>query len=202
MYRGDISGINLTPIPGTNIPEHQRIWHNQHADSARYLVGDSLRGLAARYVSSLSDALAVVDPQDPTDSGEWVDLADFYPWWKSRVFTAAVTALFGPHLMRINPTFEADFWAFVDHIPTLVKSYPRWMAPRAYAARDKAIDHVKKWHQFAREHADYRNNGDDVPKWDEYWGSVWLKVRQRWGQDTGIMDDDGLASEDLALLVA
>ena len=202
MYREDISGITPVPIPGTNVPEHQRIWYNQHADASRYLTGISLRTLGERYVASLSEALAVPNPDDPADSGEWVEIADFYPWWRSRVFTAATTAMFGPHLLRLNPTFEEDFWKFVDYIPTLVKSYPRWMAPRAYAARDKAIDMVKKWHKYARQHSDYRDNGSDAPKWEENWGSVWLKVRQRWGQDTGIMDYDGLASEDLALVVA
>ncbi|GAB1318226.1 hypothetical protein MFIFM68171_08436 [Madurella fahalii] len=202
MYRRNVSGISPTPIPGTNVPEHQRIWHNQHASSAKYLVGDSLRNLGARYVSSLSEALAVANPNDPVDSGEWVAIADFYPWWRSRVFTAATTALFGPHLIRLNPTLEADFWAFIDVIPMLGKSYPRWMVLRAYAARDKMIAAMKKWHAFARAHADYRDCGNDAPDWDEYWGSVWLKVRQRWGQDTGIMDDDGLASEDLGLLMA
>lgn len=202
MYREDISGIAPVPNPGTHVPSHQRIWHNQHADASRYLTGESLRWLGERYVQSLSEALSVADPNDPADSGEWVDMADFYPWWRSRVFAAAVTALFGPHLLALNPTFEKDFWAFVDVIPTLVKAYPRWMAPRAYARRDKCVEMVKKWHRFAREHADYRESGVEAPRWEEYWGSVWLKVRQRWGQDSKIMDDDGLASEDLALTVA
>lgn len=202
MYRNDVSGISPTPIPGTNVPEHQRIWHTQHASSAKFLVGDSLRGLGARYVSSLSESLATVDPDDPVDSGEWVDMADFFPWWRRRIFTAATTALFGPHLIRLNPTLEADFWEFIDVIPMLGKSYPRWLVPRAYVARDKMIAAMKKWHAFAREHSDYRDCGSDAPRWDEYWGSVWLKARQRWGQDTGIMDDDALASEDLGLLMA
>ncbi|KAL9072102.1 MAG: hypothetical protein Q9157_005228 [Trypethelium eluteriae] len=202
MYFGDNSGIEAKPVPGSSIPSHQRIWHNQHADSARYLTGDALRGLAARFTSILSDAIAKVDASDPVDSGEWVTIEDFYPWWRSRVFAAATTALFGPHLLRLNPNLEEDFWRFADSIPTLVKRYPAWMAPRAHAARATMLASVKKWHAYARENSDYTFCGDKAPKWDEYWGSLWLKVRQRWGQDTGIMDDDGLASEDLALTIA
>ncbi|KAK5657381.1 hypothetical protein OQA88_2951 [Cercophora sp. LCS_1] len=202
MYRNDVSGISPNPIPGTNVPENQRVWHSQHASSARFLVGESLRHLASRYVSALSEGLAVANPNDPVDSGEWVDLADFWPWWRSRVFTATTTALFGPHLIRLNPSIEADFWEYIDVIPMLGKSYPRWLAPRAYAARDRMVAAMKKWQAFARAHADYRDCDADAPKWDEYWGSVWLKVRQRWGQDTGIMDEDALASEDLGLLMA
>ncbi|KAF2973131.1 hypothetical protein GQX73_g397 [Xylaria multiplex] len=202
MYLGDNSGIEAKPVPGTSIPSHQRIWHNQHVDSAKYLTGDVLRGLAARFTSTLSEAISKADPNDPADSGEWVTIDDFYPWWRARVFAAATTSIFGPHLLRLNPTLEQDFWNFADSIPTLVKRYPAWMAPRAHAARNKMIDSVKKWHAHAREHSDYSISGDDAPKWDEYWGSVWLKVRQRWGQATGTMDDGGLASEDLALAIA
>jgi hypothetical protein len=202
MYFGDNSGIEPTPVPGTSVPSHQRIWQNQHADSAKYLTGEALRGLAARFTSVLSEAIADTNHGDPVNSGDWVTMDDFYPWWRSRVFAAASTALFGPHLVRLNPTLEDDFWKFAEAIPTLVKRYPAWMAPRAYAARNKMLSNVKKWHAHAREHADYRLSGDEAPKWDEYWGSVWLKARQAWGQDTGVMDDDGLASEDLALTIA
>lgn len=83
-----------------------------------------------------------------------------------------------------------------------MKSLPRWMVPRAYAARDRVFAAVKHWHRFARAHSDYRRNGPQDPDWDEYWGSAWLKVRQQFGQDTGAMDEDALAAEDVALLVA
>jgi hypothetical protein len=202
MYFGDNSGIEATPVPGTSIPSHQRIWSNQHADSAKYLTEEALRGLAARFTSVLSEAIAQPNEFDPADLGDWVEMDDFYPWWRSRVFAAASTALFGPHLLRLNPGLEDDFWNFADAIPTLVKRYPVWMAPRAYAARNKMLNSVKRWHAHAREHSDYRQSGDEAPKWDEYWGSVWSKVRRRWGRDTGIMNDDGLASEDLALTIA
>jgi hypothetical protein len=202
MYLGDNSGIETKPVPGTSIPSNQRIWANQHADSAKYLTGDMLRSLAVRFTSILSETISKPNPNDPADSGEWVTMDDFYPWWRSRVFAAAATALFGPHLLRLNPTFEEDFWKFADSIPTLVKRYPAWMAPKAHAARNKMLDSVKKWHAHAREHSDYTLTGDEAPKWDEYWGSVWLKVRQDWGQKTGKMDDGGLASEDLALTIA
>jgi hypothetical protein len=202
MYLDDNSGIEPIPLPGTSVPSHQRIWHKQHADSAKYLTGEALRGLAARFMSVLSEALADLNENDPADSGDWVTMEDFYPWWRSRVFAAASTALFGPHLLRLNPTLEVDFWKFVDAMPTLAKRYPAWMAPQAHAARNKMLASFKKWHAYAREHSDYRLSSDHVNEWDEYWGSVWLKARQKWGQDTGVMDDDGLASEDLVLAVA
>ncbi|KAL4741153.1 hypothetical protein BDV11DRAFT_168504 [Aspergillus similis] len=84
------------------------------------------------------------------------------------------------------PSFEKDFWEYVDETPTLMKSMPRWMVPKAYGARD---------HVFAA-------NSPEDPNWDEYWGSSWLKVGQQFGRDTGCMDDDALAAEDVALLVA
>ncbi|KAG6353408.1 hypothetical protein INS49_005589 [Diaporthe citri] len=107
-----------------------------------------------------------------------------------------------PHLVRLNPNFVEDFWEYIGHTPTISRFYPHFLAPQAYRARQRVLDAIKRWHAYAREHSDYRQNGPEDPDWDEYWGSKCLKVRQQWGQDTGEMDDDALASDDLAVITA
>ncbi|GIK04692.1 hypothetical protein Aspvir_008785 [Aspergillus viridinutans] len=126
--------------------------------------------------------MAIVSPI----GGEWVQLPDLYSFWKSRIFHAAVKALFGPYLLSLTPSFEEDFWEYVDETPTLMKSMPRWMVPKAYGARDRVFAAVKTWHRFARAHSDYRQNSPEDPDWDEYWGSSWLKVRQQFGTRHGV----------------
>lgn len=153
-------------------------------------------------IENLSADLAKSDPNSPIDSGDWVDVPDFYAWWTHRLFAAAITALCGPHLVALNPGFVEDFWDYMASWPTISKFYPRALAPGAYAARQRILDAIKRWHAYARQHSDYCDNGPEAPAWDEYWGSAWLKVRQQWGQDTGSMNDDALASEDLALITA
>ncbi|TGJ85106.1 hypothetical protein E0Z10_g3639 [Xylaria hypoxylon] len=189
IYRNDKSGVGAIPFPGSTIPAHLR-------------VGDSLRHLSGEVVKHLSDELAKIDPNDPVDSGEWVDVPDFFTWWTHRYFAATITALCGPRLIALNPGFVEDFWDYLNSWPSISKFYPRILAPKAYGARQRILDGIKRWHSHARQHSDYRHNGADAPAWDEYWGSVWFKVRQRWGQDTGGMNDDALASEDLFVLTA
>lgn len=114
----------------------------------------------------------------------------------------------GPHLIRLSPSFVADFWAYLEQWPTLSKMYPRWLVPRAFEARDRVVAAIMAWHRYAREHEDYRRQpqgqggGDGAEQWDEYWGGPWFKIRQAWGQDCGEWDDEALACEDLAMIVA
>ncbi|KAE8384176.1 cytochrome P450 [Aspergillus alliaceus] len=198
LYRNDNSGIDPTPLPGTHVPPEQRVYFHQHQSAHRFLTGQALRRMTERFMRLLSDEIN----DDTRIGGEWVQLPDLYSFWKSRIFHAAVKALCGPYLLSLTPSFEEDFWEYVDEMPTLMKSMPRWMVPKAYGARDRVFAAVKTWHRFARAHSDYRQNSPEDPDWDEYWGASWLKVRQQFGRDTGCMDDDALAAEDIALLVA
>ncbi|KAI1309762.1 cytochrome P450 [Xylaria venustula] len=202
IYRNDKSGVGAIPFPGSTVPAHLRVWHHHYRTASRFLQGDSLRHLSSQVVKHLSDELARIDPNDPVDSGEWVDVPDFFSWWTHRYFAATITALCGPHLIALNPGFVEDFWEYLAAWPSISKFYPRILAPKVYGARQRILNGIKRWHTHARQHSDYRQNGAEAPTWDEYWGSVWFKVRQRWGQDTGGMNDDALASEDLFVLTA
>ncbi|KAI3316782.1 cytochrome P450 [Xylariaceae sp. AK1471] len=202
IYRNDKSGIGATPVPGSTVPAHLRVWHHHHRTASRFLQGNSLRKLSARVVENLSAELAKVDPNNPVDSGEWVDIPDFFTWYIHRYFAAIITALCGPHLITLNPGFVQDFWDYLNAWPTISKFYPRILASKGYKSRQRILNGIKRWHTYARQHSDYRNNGPDAPEWDEYWGAVWFKVRHQWGQDTGHMNDDALASDDLFVLTA
>ncbi|KAJ5735341.1 uncharacterized protein N7483_000466 [Penicillium malachiteum] len=200
MYRQDDSGIASTPLPGAHVALEHRIYYHLHRSAHRFLAGDALRRMTERFMRVLSEELHNDTAICPDD--DWVELPDLYTFWKSRVFHAAMYALFGLYLTLLTPGFEQDFWSYMDVIPMLAMGLPRWMIPAAYAARDRVFTAVKTWHRFARAHSDYRRNGSTDPDWDKYWGSAWLKVRQQFGQDSGCMDDDALAAEDLTLLTA
>ncbi|KAL4756845.1 uncharacterized protein BDW70DRAFT_164123 [Aspergillus foveolatus] len=103
---------------------------------------------------------------DTRISEEWLQLPDLYPFWKSRIFHAAVKALFGPYLLS-TPSFEQDFWKYVDETPALMKSMPSWMVLKAYGAHDRVFAAVKTRHRFARAHSDYLQNSPKDPDWDD-----------------------------------
>lgn len=121
---------------------------------------------------------------------------------RKRVFRASVEAMFGPHLLRIYSRLEEDFWIYHTGIPKMLKFYPRFLWPEPYEARDRILDGLERWHDFAREHSNPHLAADDERPDDEYWGSAWIRYRYRWGQNTKILDRRALAAEDLTMLTA
>lgn len=198
IYHNDVSGIAPNPLPGTNVPPRLRVYHHQYASGHRFLTGEALRQMTERFMRFLSEEIH----HDASIGGEWTEMPDLYVFWKSRIFRAAVKSLFGPYLLSLNPSFERDVWDYVNATPILMKGLSRWVIPGAYRARDNVFSAVKNWHRFARKHSDYRKNKPHDPAWDEYWGSAWIKVRQQFGQDSGEMDEDAIAAEDVGLLFA
>ncbi|KAL9123060.1 MAG: hypothetical protein Q9187_000387 [Circinaria calcarea] len=198
LYRADDSGIAPKPLPGTEVRPEHRIYYHQHLAAHKYLSGRPLQQMTERFMAILSRDL----DGDGRITHDWKALPDLYTFWQNRVFRSATEALFGPHLLSLNPTFTEEFWMYISATPTLLKGLPRWMIPSAYRARDRVLESIKKWHRFAREHSDYTKTGPDDVEWDEYWGSKYLKVRQNFGRAMDAMNDNALAAEDLALMVA
>ncbi|KAK7749838.1 hypothetical protein SLS53_000419 [Cytospora paraplurivora] len=198
IYRADDSGINPKPLPGTSVAHKDRMWFHQNQAARKYLSGKSLHTIGKRFMAYLSRNIGNSD----TIGKEWVELPDLYDFWKDQVFEAALTALFGPHLLRLNPSFTKDFWDYNAAIPMLLMGFPRWITPWSYAARDRVLEGIKKWHQYALAHADVTQAGASDPEWEENWGSVYLKVRYNFRSAMEAMDADAHASDDLALMVA
>lgn len=206
IYRNDDSGPGPVPLPGTKVAPHLRIWYQTVALSHQYLTGDSLAKLGLRFIDNLSAELAHVDPDDPVDSGNWVEVDDFYRWYTRKLLAAALTSLCGPHLLSLNPTFVDDYWAYIECWPVFLKIMPPFLsraARRAQNARRRVLDAIKVWHAYACHNSGYRIG--DKPhldeEWNEYWGSPLMKARQRFGREAG-MDADTLASYDLSVIAA
>ena len=198
IYYNDDSGIGQVPIPGTNIAPENRIWFKGNSQAHKWLSGKSLQGISQRFMEFLARDIS----QDKSIGDEWVETPDLFGFWQERVFKAAVSALFGPHLLRLNPDFTSDFWAFISDTPSLMMGLPRWLTPGTYTNRDKVLAGLKKWQQYACDHSDYLKNGPTDPDWDEFWGSTYLKARYTFRKEIPAMDEDAYASDDLALLVA
>lgn len=206
IYQNDDSGPGPEPLSGTKVASHLRIWYQTVALSHQYLTGNSLTHLGQRVIDCLSAELAHVDPDDPVDSGDWTPVDDFYQWYTRKLFAAALTALCGPHLIRLTPTFVDDFWEYIKYWPTFLRVTPTFLsrtASRACNARRRVLDAIKIWHAYARDHSDYtmENKSSLDEGWDEYWGSPLMKARQRFGLGAG-MDEDTLASYDLSVITA
>lgn len=197
LYENDRSGLAPTLPPDSKLKPSERVFFHQRNAALKYLSGEPLNKMTERFMGLLSKRLF----EDQSIGIKWTNFSDLTLFMQDKIFETALEALCGPHLVRQTPSFISDFWEYIDCLPTLVFGLPRWMTPKSYAARDKVLRGIMKWHVFSRKHEDYHDLGDEVPEWEEFWGSKYLKARQAYGQTAG-MDDEALAAEELALLAA
>ncbi|KAI0483446.1 cytochrome P450 [Xylaria cf. heliscus] len=198
VYTNDDSGIGPKPLPGSTVSHKNRIWFHQSSAARKYLSGTSLKTITERFMGYLVSEIASNKTTASSDN-DWVELPDLYDFWKNIVFVAALNALYGPLLLKLNPDFVQEFWDYNAAIPTLMMGFPRWLTPKAYEARDKVLTGIKKWHRHALERSDVTNT---EAEWDDSWGSAYLKVRYNFRSPVDHMDADAHAADDLALLVA
>ncbi|MCJ1468018.1 hypothetical protein MMC07_006644 [Pseudocyphellaria aurata] len=197
LYARDDSGPFATPLAGSHVLPENRI-RFLHWSSAHQHLASAGNSMGERYMNILSRNVSAA-----TSIGiEWVEMPDLFEWIQKLAFLAATESLCGSSILSLHPTLTEDFWAFVGCLPTLVKWVPRWSSPVAHKKRDKMLMMVKEWHAFADAHSDFAKPAADDPEWDPYFGSKYVKARQRSFHGIGMMNADGRASEDLALLFA
>ncbi len=197
FYAADNSGVNSTPLPGSRVQPEHRITYLQVKAAHKHLSGTGLAQMTEFFLNVLKRRFSELQVRS-----EWVDLPDLYSFLQDEVFRAAVESLCGPHLLSQSPTFVEDFWQFVTDVPTLIKGLPRWMSPAPYRTRQRLLDAVKKWHQYASEHSNFSKTGPNDPEWEPYFGSKLVRARQEYSSKMPWMNKDALAAEDLGLIFA
>lgn len=174
-YTHDDTGSRKDPLPGSRpLNMSDRIWYLQHKTVHTNLVGPPLVEIAERFVQYMGEELDRAIPASETD---WVDVADFYGLIQSSMFAASTNAIYGPHLIRLSPSINNDFWEYDRHVPTLFKLVPRLFAPKAYAVRDRLLAAIKKWQAHALANLDLNDPKLEGVSWEEFYGSKLMRDR-------------------------
>ena len=197
FYAADNSGVASTPLPESRVKPEHRIIYLQVRAAQKHLSGPGLVQMTELFLDVLKRRF-----QDSQIKSEWADLPDLYGFLQYEVFSAAVEALCGSHLLSQSPTFVEDFWEFVASVPTLIKGLPHWMSPKPYRVRCRLLDAIKRWHKMAHEHSDCTKTGVNDPEWEPYFGSKLIRARQEYTRGMEFMNPDALAAEDLGLIFA
>lgn len=186
-YLEDTSGYGARPIPGTNVPDAQRVYRLIHESDRKGLAGSGLAPTLKRYVHALDGRLSCYLSDD------WVQFPDFWEFVQETVGGSMLEALFGKELQRLHPDIVHDFFEFDRQAPSLIKMVPFSGAKKI---RNKMLAMYKSWSAHARtyftEEAIYKD-GDGDP----YWGCGWTRFRHE--SFRPFFSDEALASSDLGV---
>jgi cytochrome P450 len=200
VYERDGSGDTAKPLDGWERmdPAH-RVFYHQHRDLNTMLSGAALDGIMARFTANYTARLRHETPH--IRAQQWTTLPDLYAFLRDHMFHAACRGLLGERLFELCPDFAAQFWEFDSHAITYLRRTPRWMAPRAYAARDKVLASMMKWYTNARQELDYRDPALADVEYEPVWGARLLRARAEMFDNAGF-SLDGCVSMDLGFLWA
>lgn len=194
MYTMDTSGVSSKPKPETNVATNNRIDYLTHASFHKHLLGEGLPIFFQRFSASFVGRLPSLNIQD-----EWMNFPDIMKFWMLPLTASMNEALVGPVLECSNPNFTRDLLKYFTYIQDLMKGLPAWYIPEAYRLRKNLIEDVKKWHAKARE--GFRETDIDKEGGaDPWWGSAFMRERQKMLEKVDNWDYDSLASSDFGVL--
>ena len=196
FYLSDDSGIQHTPFHNSKVAPDQRIKYLTHLSMAKLLSGSGLKPFAERFATNVVKQL---DARNKINT-EWTHLPNFFHFFRDELLIATTRAICGEHLLQLNPSWTNDFWDFDNGVPSLAKRFPWWLAPSAYAARDRCLGNLKKWYEFVEREVECNSEAVDVKERDSLWGSEFMKSRHDMWSKIGAMNADAQASEDLGLI--
>ncbi|KAK3291881.1 cytochrome P450 [Chaetomium fimeti] len=199
VFERDGSGDTAKPLDGwEHMDPARRVFYNQHRDLAAVLSGPPLDAMVSRFTTNFAarlraPAVAIGD--------HWTELPDLYTFMRNEMFHATCQGLLGERLFELCPDFTRDFWEFDTQMLTCLRRTPRWLAPRAYAARDRALASIRKWCEHARATRDYRDPALAGVDYEPVWGSRLMRARAETFDNAGF-SLDGSVAMDLGLLWA
>ena len=198
IWRRDDSGVNAKPGPGfEDWGAEKRPFFTQHRDFHTLLMGTQLDRLTANFVGNYKRQLA----EQTAITDEWSHFPDLYDFLRRHMFRASVRSLCGDLIFEVNPNFIEEYWAYDDALPFLLRGLPRWISPRSWAARDKALAAIRNWHASANARFDWGDEEAVHAEWEPLFGARLMRARQEMARDMG-QSADGNASVDLGMLWA
>ena len=195
-YTSDKSGILSKPHPESNVAPHNRVDYLTHVGLVKLLSGDGLTGFFKRWQIGFRRRLEQYGIGE-----EWMDMPDLMAFWDETFGVAIFEAYAGPMLRCINPDIMHDLQVYDSVLPDLSRGLPRWMNTKAYAARDKLLASISQWHAVAR--ALFKESMiDEDGDTDPYWGSSFMRDRQRTFDAADSFDHRAHAASDLGFIWA
>ena len=192
----DDSGRGPRPHPKSQVKPENRLWFHTHDTSAIFLSGNHLQTIVKNFQPKLRARIEEL----PIDSN-WNETADLYQFIYDTLFPIQVQALFGTSFLALNPNFAQDFRKFHQGLVYFLRGSPSWLIPTAWAARERCLESIKRWHLFLLE-----QESNQKPAHSEennfLFGSRYIRTLQEKYGRMKPLDADAIASSELGVIWA
>ncbi|ROT42879.1 cytochrome P450, partial [Sodiomyces alkalinus F11] len=195
FYQADDSGMAGQIREGSKVKPENRILFHQTRSAQKFLASPFLEPLSQRFVDMLHRHVEALEIGD-----DWVEHPDLFKFLQVTVSRANIEAIMGTKITELNPTMVEDFWRAKRYSHLYFKGFPRWLVPKAFAARDRVLESIQKWHAYAFANSDHTNTGPKDPDWEPIFGSKYVKARLQYMLGMKPLDDRVRACEDWGLM--
>jgi hypothetical protein len=178
-FANDRSGHKETPLPGTeHIPPEQRYWAPKYHVLYDFLSRPhQIKPIVDEFRSQFSQVV------ERYPVGEWTTLS-IDKLTRGDFTRCAITTLFGPKILELNPDFLDAFWGFDSYASVLVYGFPEWMYPAPYRASNRFLDRIEKYVEAGLKNFDW--DGPEVEaQWEPHFGTRITRELTKWLTDAG-----------------
>ncbi|KAH6629288.1 cytochrome P450 [Boeremia exigua] len=138
------------------------------------------------------------DISNIASGGDWVEIEDFYTFFRDEATTAIGESLLGSAIFESHPRLAQDLWTFIEGTDLLLLGLPRWLVPASHGARERLLEHLKTWGR--KSDALREKNEVDGTSWHPTAGSALMQEREQMYAPLPGHGEDARASQSLALL--
>ncbi|KAJ4377947.1 hypothetical protein N0V83_000777 [Neocucurbitaria cava] len=176
--------------------DNGNIDHIQTTHIRQHTTGSSLVSLDKRLFQTLKRSVEQAISPPPAGS-EWTKIPDLYGFFEHHVTLAIAETLLGSAIVENYPGIISDLWIHIEYTDHFFMGLPRFMIPKAYAARDRLLENIRIW--STKSQSLRQQNAVDT-QWDAVAGSALLQEREKLYGDMPGHDEHGRAAQTLGLL--
>ena len=183
FFRAENSGITHDPHPRSSTRPENRVFYLMHKATVDCLAGSHLVSSASSFQVALEKQI-----KNAPIGNEWLEMPDLFAFLQPYISHSTIEAMCGPNFVSDFPKFVEDFWRFNSNMPKLLQGWPRWLAPKAWQARDRCIATMATWRRMNLQNLHHFSGNKMIPtRWDYF------------SKMQGI-SDNGIACSDLGIL--
>ncbi|KAB2110774.1 hypothetical protein AG0111_0g2155 [Alternaria gaisen] len=159
----------------------------------QHTTGSNLGLLAKRLFDVMKRT--VTESLSSIPEGEWKDIPDLYDFIEYHASYGIAETLLGTSIMY--PGIISDLWIHIEATDQFFMGLPRFLIPKAYAARDRLLNAIRAW---TKESEVLRKQNAVNTTWDPIAGSGLLQEREELYSKMAGHGVDGRSAQTLGLL--